>query len=787
MKIAATAAELATILDRAPGVKVLSLDCFDTLLWRNVQAPTDVFADLPIDGGGIWPRSQAEGRARKRALAQGGPQEVSIEEIYRALYPSASDNDLAAYIEGELQAEARHCYGFLPVAELIRDAKKRGLQVIIVSDTYLDEPQLRALINAAAGEEIAALIDRIFCSSAYGLPKACGLFRHVLGELGTPADAILHIGDNEQADQVAPHALGIRTVHFRQFDQAAQERLRKEAAAATILHPNVRRSAPAYQPHRPQVSLRMEQDPVFALGHDVLGPIMHTFARWVRDEADAMARRLGRPVKPIFLLRDGHLPQRVFAVVTGEDCRTAEVSRFTARRAGFINAAAVKDYLTVQEDTVSVEAMAKQLGLTRSEEAKLGRHGRAAFVAALLEPRWISLIQERASGFADRLFRHLQAAGVERGDAVMIVDLGYNGTVQDHIEPVLRDRYDLSVAGRYLLLREEQRSGLDKKGLLDHRHYDVAALHSLTGPIALVEQLCTLAQGSVVDYDAKGGPVRRGGGRKGVQNELRDRIQQACVDFASQAATGIVRPAGSDDAECRRLMASGCLARLLFMPSSEEVEIFKAFEHDVNLGTDEVVQLLDPAEAADGLRRRGLLYLSSVRRIYLPGELQAHGLPLNLAFFSAARFGLELRATDFQTGALILPVIVADDRSQTAIEVEAHVTHEGYYLATIPVGAGRYAVGVQFGAICDWLQIEEAAFYPVDRFSAKPGQEKAKPIQAAAIFEGMQEEASGLYRCNPGSLMLAPPTPAIGKAPHLLAITFRPIVRRQEGALRKAA
>jgi hypothetical protein len=634
---------------------------------------------------------------------------------------------------------------------------------------------------------VVGLIDRIFCSSAYGVPKACGLFRHVLSDLGVAPETILHIGDNEQADQIAPDALGIGTVHFSQFDPAAQQRLRMEAAAATILKPETRNTVPAYQPHRPQVSLRGKDDPVFDLGHDVLGPIMHCFAQWIGDEADALQQKIGKPVKPLFLLRDGHLPQRVFAAVAGTAGKAVEISRFTARRAGFVKAEAVRDYVTVQHDTVSVGAMARQLGLTRSEETKLGRNGRQGFVRAVLEPRWLKLIQERASSFADRLFRHLQAAGVERGDAVMLVDLGYNGTVQDHVEPVLRDRYGLDVAGRYLLLREEQQSGLDKKGLLDQRNYDVAALHALTGPIALIEQLCTLAQGSAVDYGANGNPVRRGGGSKGVQNELRDRIQQACVAFASEAGVGIVRPAQSDDADCRRTMTAGCLARLLFMPSAEEVEIFQTFEHDVNLGTDEVVQLLDVDEAADGLRRRGLFYLSGVKRLYLPGELQPHGLPLNLALFSAVRFSLELRASDFQTGALTLPVIVADDRSQTVIEVEAHVTHDGFYLVTIPVGAGRYAVGIQFGAICDWLQIEEAAFYPVDRFSGKGGQEKAKPIPATAIFEGMQEEASGLYRCTPNALMLAPPTPAISKGQHLLAITFRPIVRRHEDVLRKAA
>ena len=40
--------ELPDALDRGPDtVKVLSLDCFDTLLWRDCYAPTDLFSALP--------------------------------------------------------------------------------------------------------------------------------------------------------------------------------------------------------------------------------------------------------------------------------------------------------------------------------------------------------------------------------------------------------------------------------------------------------------------------------------------------------------------------------------------------------------------------------------------------------------------------------------------------------------------------------------------------------------------------------------------------------------------
>ena len=784
MKLDVTAAGLATLLDRAPqGVRVLSLDCFDTLIWRNAQAPVDIFAELGIPGGGVFLRTRAEARARNRARFEGDRVEVSIEEIYRSLHPSADAAGIDAAVARELAAEARHCFAFAPVVALMRSAKAKGLKIVIVSDTYLNEPQLRSLIEAAGGGDVADMIDRIFCSSDYGMPKAAGLFEPVLEALGVPPKAVFHVGDNKAADQVAPDALGMIGVHFRQFDQEAGRRLRLEAAAATLLDPATRQLFPACQPHRPAVSLRTEDDLAYALGHDVLGPVMHGFARWLQAEAEAMPDR----PKLVFLLRDGHLPKRVYETVTGERTAAAELSRFTARRAGLTGPEAIRDYLAAQPRHGRVAILARQLGLSREEAEKMGRDGQAAFNRATLVPANVRKIVERSEAFADKLFAHLQRQGIERGDAVMLVDLGYNGTVQNHVEPVLRERFGLKVSGRYLLLREEEDSGLDKKGLIDARHYDANALHALCGPIAVIEQLATIAQGSVENYTPSGEPVRKGAGAKGAQNEIRDRVQEACVAFAAHADAGLHRPAASDDADARRRMAAACLARLLFMPTAGEVALFEAFEHDVNLGTDDQVQLLDVTSSAEGLRRRGFFYLNGVERMFLPGELQPHGLPLNLSLFSANRFGLDLRNGDFRTGAVTLPVILADDRSQTATEVEAHVTHDGYYLAVVPVGAGRFAAGVQFGALCDWVQIDDCAFYPVAGFSAGTPGESRPAIAAPAVREGMAEEAPGLFRCTAASLMLVPPAPGLDREPHLLAITFRPIVRRAEATLRKAA
>src|SRR3546814_12547441 len=116
------------------------------------------------------------------------------------------------------------------------------------------------------------------------------------------------------------------------------------------------------------------------------------------------------------------------------------------------------------------------------------------------------------------MMANLAAAGVTHGDAIMLVDIGYNGTVQNMLEPLLAARMNLTVAGRYLFLREESLSGRDKRGFIDVRHYDCRTVHALSNCVAVIEQVCNIAQGSPIDSTADGPPLRQDSGCKNPQN-----------------------------------------------------------------------------------------------------------------------------------------------------------------------------------------------------------------------------------------------------------------------------
>ncbi len=780
--------QLATALDGVGGIRMLSLDCFDTLLWRDVHAPSDLFALLD----GITPdqRIRGEAAARKRQLlAHQRSGEVTLREIYAALLPEADTAEREARVAHEIDVEARHCHAFAPTVALMRAAKQRGMPIVVVSDTYLERDQLAGLIRAAAGDAVADLIDHIFCSCDHRAAKGEGLFDVMLRRTKVRPDRILHVGDNPRADAEAGARHGLRTRHLIQFGAHAVQRLRQEKVAGAL----VSATAPGFQPHRAAIAIGEPQQPdaASALGYGVLGPMLTTFARWVADEADALQAARGGRVHTLFLLRDGHLPHATFAAMMPDrHAHTVEISRFTAAAAALGEPGAIDDFVHTEIGDDSGRHFLRQLLLDEDEITTLiaglpADRAAYALAEAVCAGPLTPVIAARGAAFADRLIDYLRrAVDPAAGDTLMLVDLGYNGTVQDRIEAMLAQRMGVHVAGRYLLLSENLPTGRDKRGMIDHRHHDAEALSAFMSSIAVVEQLCTIAQGSVIDY-ADGAPVRADVGIKGRQSEVRSAVQAGCLRYTRDHGAAVIRAADPAGAESARQAAVATLARFLYLPLPQELDVLAQFEHDTNLGSDHRVALFDPDHAATGLRERGLFYLKRSQRMFLPAELRGQGLPTSLALLAQRRFGLDLRYADFCDRTIDVPLLLVDGQDAFTDSVAATPTHDGYHVAAIPVGRGQYTVGVQFGRRYEWLQIQSVSFLPVAAFLAGETIGDRVTIPATPSCEGMEQVGPHLFRCDDAESFLMVP-PVGGTQPMMLAVVFRPLVDR-EAAIPAAA
>lgn len=780
--------EVATLLDRFPAARCLSLDCFDTLLWRDCHAPVDLFAAMP--GVARAQRVGAESSARKAAMLAGKGSEVSIAEIHARLRPNGSAAQRAQGVAAELLAEARHCHGFAPVVALMQAAKQRGMEVVIVSDTYLDAGQLHDLIAAAAGPDVAGLIDMVFCSSKFGVPKGAGLYAHVLRKLRHQPHEIVHLGDNFHADVAGVAPLGVNAVHLVQFADEVRQRLRLEASSDALLHPLPGETARALQPHRAALALAepLCADDAERLGATVLGPVFHAFHHWLEQEAAALHAEHGGRVHWLFLMRDGYLPLRVHNHLGGKDGHELEISRFTATAAHFTSDAAtsafVEEELGLRPTTLArqmlmpeerIASLLEPLSLEEGTQALLKDSRTGPFRKALLRT---------SRAFADRMEAHVRATCNPRpGDVLMLVDLGYNGTVQNRIDALLASRLKVHVAGRYLVLREKELTGLDKRGLIDARHYTPEALEGFCANVALLEQLCTKAQGSVIDYTGQGEPLRGPNDIKQRQSEVREAVQQGCLAFQRAAVAAVVRPVCDHAEPMWREAAASVLARAMFLPLPGELAVVEAFEHDVNLGTQQTVPLFDRQVAANGLRQRGLFYMNGAERMLLPAEIDREGLATRLSLMVHRLFDPPFAYSDFGGGGLDLAVTLVDPASGQVVNrtVAASVTHDGFVTAAIPVGEGRFAVVAHLGALAEWFEVASAVHVPVADFISGKHEALRRESVAHAEAEGIDRMANRLWHSSraDGQLLFPPPVACEG-TPMLLALTFRPLVLRDK-------
>ncbi|MDF1836130.1 MAG: HAD family hydrolase [Alteraurantiacibacter sp. bin_em_oilr2.035] len=786
MTIAIFPHEIEHLLDRLGEATCLSLDCFDTLLWRDCHAPADLFAALP--GVTRGQRGDAERRARKVQALSGKGSEVCIDHIYARMMPNASDAQRATSIAAELSAEARHCYAFAPTVRLIHAAKSRGMQIIIVSDTYFDEAQLRDLIALAAGKEVAGLIDAFFCSSSYGASKAGGLYAHVLKKLDHAPEKIVHLGDNFNADVGGVAPLGVQAVHLKQFDDDARTLQRLEAGVDALVHTAPHAIARPFQPHRAALAYGLPQlaCPAQRLGASVLGPVLHAYDQWLRKEAEALGQKHGATVHWLFLMRDGHLPQRINASSgdTNAHAHAAEISRFTATAAHLSKPDALGVFVE-EELGQRPQTLARQLLMDEARiETLLGDLDMEEASRVLLKEThngaFRKATRRKARGFADRLEAHVRkVCNPAKGDVLMLVDLGYNGTVQNRIATLLEERMGVHVAGRYLLLRERDCPGLDKAGLIDGRHYSPELLEAMCANVALLEQLCSKDCGSVRDYEPDGTPIRGANDIKEDQSDVREAAQKGALAFQRWAGETLIRSKHGDAPQMWREAATSVLMRSMYLPTVNELQVVQQFQHDVNLGTDKVVRLFDRNVARAGLRQRGLFYMNGSQRMYLPAEIEGEAMDTRLSLLAHRRFNLPFTFADFAGTAMQLPVLFSDGKNVSSRTVEAIPTHDGFFTAAIPVGKARFTVAPQFAQGFEWVELERLAYVPVKQFIAGTHEELRQEWEAQPEFDGMQMASARLLDCrNPAGQMIVPPPIVKTDEPLLLACTFRPITTR---------
>jgi FMN phosphatase YigB (HAD superfamily) len=617
----------------ASRVDILSLDVFDTLLWRTVAVPTDAFvvvgrrlADLGWLAPGTTPqtfavlRSRAETRVRRDRQRDYGDPEVTLDEIYSDIPATVvAFDDIERLMGLELEVERELTLPDLDALELANLAQTRfNARVVLVSNTYFSERQIQQLIGRPPFAAIG--VERIFTSSDHRRSKDAGLFRVVSDALRVAPERILHIGDDADTDVAAATAARMHAVLFERGSSVLEPVLRAEREDPAVGNPRQGRQ-PVIHPARGDsglTALRCKTvaradlaaldeplRPYWRYGASVLGPVLSGYAAWVHERA---AREGIERVHCV--MREGQFLSGLIndARLDLDSPVAAEpiwLSRLAVARAA-ITAVDESELLTLLERRVrpTLREFASSLGLEVAQlpelrtlaENRLDDESlvRMTMDHILSRPHLVGAIRAMAAGARARLIAGLRRAVGEGTRQLVLVDLGWGGTVQHHLDRAIRAAgFDLEVLGLYLLTNTRASDRLLDEIRMDS-YLGMCGVPDDTIPWInrspeIIEQACSHDAGSVVDFTNDGRPVLdaslpppgQGPERDAVQAGVRA-YQREHLRYVRTIPDATQRLGGG--AEQPLLLE--ILRRSVVQPTAEEAQIFAGWAHDDNFGLD---------------------------------------------------------------------------------------------------------------------------------------------------------------------------------------------------------
>ena len=625
------------------GIRVLSVDVFETLLTRSLGAEEAVRRESakearrlsgiaerggPGDDEVAALRARVEGQLRREARSRGEDPEVRLADVNDRLLRelgqgAAAPAAVAELCRYELSGELLRTSPNMEVVEWMARARQLGLRVIAVTDMHFGAVEVGWLL---AQHGVPAL-DRIYVSSDVGLGKFSGrLFCHVLEKERVDPGEVLHVGDRLLNDVLAPRALGLRAVWYR-----------RTAAASGSGAPA---PGPAERPRATPEPPRGERGPVATdeaarvFGEEVLGPVLTTFARLLLLRANRL-----RIDRLLFVARDGDLLQRVVEVVQGASPPALRIpSRYVylSRRATNVPGLERLGRTTIEEifaastahrtmgaawSSLNLDAAAfgPWLSVHGCDDPDRPLEGGAANdrLARLLADEGFQMaFAEEARRQRRLLESYLRQEGFFDGKQIALVDVGWRGSTQTSLQLAFgRQPGFRALHGFYVGLWPPDSlpmlPDLDRKeGVLadcrNGRSVLEGAAHYLS---LLLEAVCRADHGTVLGYSEDG----RGTVQPVLASEEGERMAEQNAGHAARAiAEGVLARARAEAAwpgangrpNEERRAAQKALLRLAFFPNDAEIRVGRTLVHTDRFSDAWHISLM-PAEPANLLRHPG--------------------------------------------------------------------------------------------------------------------------------------------------------------------------------------
>ena len=555
-------------------------------------------------------------RGPARLEAVGGGTEVTLEEIYAEFPEPFAVNTLRDH---ELHVERRSTFPDPAIVAIARLAHERGHRVALVSDTYFSAAQLDYLLDNA----LCGISPIVFTSSDHRVGKGNGLFDVVLDRLDVEAHRVVHAGDNEVADVERPRGLGIHAAFLVRTDAEVERLTREEGFVLdedlddAIAPRTFDGSAGDYglTAVRHRVVATVDGDDALApyrrIGAAVLGPVFAGFAEWVVREAQLL------DVPRVYcLMREGAflaplIDRTARAMGVELDARQLWLSRHVAAKAAIttVDEATIRSFV-VRRRTPTARALAEALGVAPrmlAPRAQLDIPLDDAMLTNRIVARVLSDSEIRTAVLANadaaraRLDRYLATVCDPDDQELLLVDLGWNGTIQSGFDAALRALGGARrTHGRYLATTRQIVSllldGTRARGFLVDAGNPTGDAVAVVRSPEVLEMVTLPREGTLRDYADDGTPVLEARPVPEEQLEQEAAVREGIVAFVDHWAgcrTDDPRLALSSADRALRMI----LRRFVARPHPDEFALFASWHHEDNFGASgtDTLDHVDPA------------------------------------------------------------------------------------------------------------------------------------------------------------------------------------------------
>lgn len=567
-------------------------------------------------------RSVLEKKLCEKNVLQGGDSEFNLKELGAELYGClkllegfslscpTQDGFVQLVLDIEIAVEGIVQQINSDMIELLGWLKKQDISTYLISDFYIPVDAYRKMLEA---NKIEHLFSKLFISSEYLATKSSGkLYEIVLGSLGCEPAELMMIGDNSHSDYAVPQEIGIHPVlletesikqFYKQWETDNEENGGNKEEGGRKLETKVAALDTSFFPE---------------MGFTLWLFIAKLFKTLVGEKVENV----------LFCSKEGEFLKKLFDsyqhILYGREIVRSHYF-LVSRKATFVCSLRSLDQedfgrLFIQYRDLSIEEFLLSLNFSAKQVqeickiAKVDAKGRKSnlqndpeFGKLLSCPNFSQEYEAHRNKQRTGFLRYLDSFGIDYGHkGLHLVDVGWNGSIQNNIFHTLKEK--VTVSGYYIGLLSpngicelNRKQGLIFTDYLGHTPF----IHVYNNNRSLFEMLLGASHGSADGYFPAGesnqieeernsmvGVVIDGHPQSTVTTldlpeertlfkEQISPLQQQCLTIFLESVTLYAQ----DNIELpEEVWFAKMHARMVFKPTREEVKFYSNLYHLENFG-----------------------------------------------------------------------------------------------------------------------------------------------------------------------------------------------------------